>query len=222
MSSYCNKLESKNAVIPNLLATEIIEIVEDIRKSARDVKPQETLISEADPYKLKLLEADTVRNEILDLDITKTDVPYHQRSQIEQTILKIAKDLTQDPTIDIGALSIDDLAKNPKIDAGSLAELLKLKKIYSELENSDPVNPNLLATEVGAFVEILQNSARQIQITDQPTPTTKLPTLTDQLGKTLNSLDRSKKDVPEAQREPINSFLLQIMRTKTGDPDFDP
>jgi hypothetical protein len=41
------ELESKNAVNPNLLATEIIEIVEDIRESAKDFKPQETLKTEA-------------------------------------------------------------------------------------------------------------------------------------------------------------------------------
>jgi hypothetical protein len=100
--------------------------------------------------------------------------------------------------------------------------LPKLRKISNNLENPNPLNPNLPATELLTILPNIQTPLPQIQINNETSKKKKLATHTTDLANTLLLINRSQKDIPIAQRENVNSILLEIIRTKAGDPDFDP
>jgi hypothetical protein len=148
------ELDSDKPIDVRLLAAELDNVIDDIRKSAEHTKEAH----DADDFTLKMHDADKLRDEMIDINLNLPDISLTQREHIEKSVRDVMADIAHDPKINPMTVTEEGL-KARNLSPLEISEILKLKHIYKELDSNTPINPKLLAEELGGVIDDIRKSA---------------------------------------------------------------
>jgi hypothetical protein len=151
------ELDSDKPIDVRLLAAELDDVIDDIRKSAEHTKADKEA-HDADDFTRKMHDADKLVDEMIDINLNLPDISLTQREHIEKSVRDVMADIAHDPTINPLTVTEEGL-KARGLSPDEISELLKLKHIYKELDSNTPINPKLLAAELGGVIDDIRKSA---------------------------------------------------------------
>jgi len=125
-----NELEEDKPVNPNLIAKELENVMDDIKRSAEHSRLDKEA-QEGDSFDRKMHDADNLRDALLHIDVTKNDIDVDERKKLERSVRDVMADLAHDKKINPETVTEQQL-KDKHLSPEEIDEILKLKHIYVE------------------------------------------------------------------------------------------
>jgi len=222
MQGMLGELENKAPVDVKHLATELDDVINDIRKSARHIKEDKDA-QEGDEYNRKMHDADVLRDELLHLNLNLPNVPKDEREKIEKSVRDVMQDIVHDPKIHPENMT-DDEIKHLHLSPEEIDELLKLKHIMNKLEDDKPLNPNQLANELDVVIDEIRKDADQSRIDDNKEADSfdRLMNDANKLRDAMLDINLSESDIPDSGRKQMENTIAGVMGDIAHNPNINP
>jgi len=159
-----NQLEDDKPVEPKLIAAELKEVADDLKKNA-DISRINNRSHNTDDFENKLHDIGSLRDALFKIDMSGSDIDSDDRKDIGKTVDKVARDLAHDQNLDLDNVNAKDLKKKGLTDA-EIEEIMELSRIHKELEGSGPIDPSHIAEELEEVIENIKKSAAHSMVQD--------------------------------------------------------